>query len=195
MLFSSAGCGPSKRSFGPSVAWYYSSVGSLNPRIAHSGQQCLGIIRVWAFLSLELLLRASGALVLSECGRSCPSNRSFGPAAPWYYSSAGVTVPRIAPLGQQCLGIIRVWTLVSLESLLRASSALVLFECGHYCPSNRSFGPAMPWYYSSAGVIVPRSALSVFSATHVIFEYGSTSSLKNSRNVMLSTRSGATITC
>jgi hypothetical protein len=97
-------------------------------------------------LSLESLIWASSALVLFECRCYFPSNRSFGPAAPWYYSSAGVIVPRVAPSGQQRLGIIRVRAFLSLESLLRASSALVLFEFGHYCPSNRSFGPAASWY-------------------------------------------------
>jgi hypothetical protein len=73
-------------------------------------------------LSLKLLLHAFSALVLFECGRAvprivpsglqrlgiirvwacCPSNCSFGPSAPWYYSSAGVLVPRIAPSGYQC---------------------------------------------------------------------------------------------
>jgi hypothetical protein len=113
-------------------------------------------------LSLESLLRASSALVLFECRLSCPSNRSFGPAAPWYYSSAGSLVPRITPSGQQRLGIIRVRALLSLESLLWASRALVLFECGLLCPSSRSFRPAAPWYYSSAGYLVPRSALLIF---------------------------------
>jgi hypothetical protein len=64
------------------------------------------ILRVRAFLSLELLVWASTTLVLFDCERSCPSNRSFGLATPWYYSSAGVFVPRIAPSGQQRLGII-----------------------------------------------------------------------------------------
>jgi hypothetical protein len=125
--------------------------------------QRLGIIRVWVFLSLESLLRASSALVLFECGPSCPSNRSFGLAALWYYSSAGVLVPRIAPSGQQCLGIIRVRAFLSLKSLLGARSALVLFECGRSCPSNRSFGlEAHRSYSSSAGYFVPRSALFIF---------------------------------
>jgi hypothetical protein len=39
------------------------------------------------------LLRASSASTLFECGRSCPSNRSFGPAAPPRYSSAGALIP------------------------------------------------------------------------------------------------------
>jgi hypothetical protein len=39
-----------------------------------SGQQRLSIIRVWAFLPPELIFRASSALVLFECGLSCPSN-------------------------------------------------------------------------------------------------------------------------
>jgi hypothetical protein len=145
-------------SFGPATPWYYSSAGVIVPRITPLGQQRLGIIRVRAFLSLESFLRASNALVLFECGRSYPSNRSFGPAVPWYYSSVGVIVPRIAPSGQQRLGIIRVWALLSLESLLWANSTLVLFERGRYCPSNRSFGPLEPWYYLSAGVTVPRIA-------------------------------------
>jgi hypothetical protein len=68
--------------------------------------------------------------MLFECGLSCPSNRSFGLAVPWYYSSAGVIVPRIAPSGQQRLGIIRVRVLLSLELLLQASSTSELFECG-----------------------------------------------------------------
>jgi hypothetical protein len=49
---------------------------------------------------------------------------------------------------------------LSLESLLRASSAFVLFECGLSRPSNRSFGPAAPPNYSSVGSFVPRIALS-----------------------------------
>jgi hypothetical protein len=49
-----------------------------------------------------------------------------------------------------------VWALLSLESLLRASSALVLFECERYCSSNRFFGPAAPWYYSSQSSTSPR---------------------------------------
>jgi hypothetical protein len=75
--------------------------------------------------------------IIFECGLSCPSNRSFRPAAPWHYSSAGVLVPRIAHSGQQRLDIIRVRAFLSLESLIQASSALVLFECGRSCPSNR----------------------------------------------------------
>jgi hypothetical protein len=76
---------------------------------------------------LESLLRASSALVLFECGRSCPSN-----------------------------------------CFIRASSALVLFECGRSCPSNRFFGPAAPWYYSSAGVLVPRIASSGLQRLRII---------------------------
>jgi hypothetical protein len=67
----------------------------LSLELLHSGLQCLGIIRVRVLLSLESLFRAFSALVLFECGRSCPSNLSFGPSAPWYYSSAGTLVPRI----------------------------------------------------------------------------------------------------
>jgi hypothetical protein len=130
--------------------------------------------------SADYLVPQSPLFILFECGRYCLSNRSFGPAAPWYCSSAGALVPRIAPSGRQCLGIIRVRTLLSLEPLLRASSALVLFECGRSCPSNcfiwafsafaiirvRAsvpriilFGLAAPSYYSSAGS-VPRIVFS-----------------------------------
>jgi hypothetical protein len=106
--------------------------------------------RMRALLSLESIIQASSALALFECGRSCPSNHSFRPAAPWYYSSAGVLVPRIAPSGQQRLRIIRVWASVPRiifigptthlnyssagfgpsNRLLRASNASKLFECG-----------------------------------------------------------------
>jgi hypothetical protein len=114
--------------------------GALIPRIAPSGQQCLGIIRVQALLSLELLhsslqhlcyyssagfsplnhfIHASNDLVLFECGRSCPSNISFGPAVPWYYSSVGALVPRIAsfgPLAPLLLFKCGLWSLESFYS-------------------------------------------------------------------------------
>jgi hypothetical protein len=93
---------------------------------------------------------------LFEYGLFSPSNRSFGPSAP--YSSVDCLVPRIASSGIRCLHIIRVRALLSLESLHRASSALVLFKCGLLSPSNCSFGLSVPSYYSSAGVIVPRIA-------------------------------------
>jgi hypothetical protein len=92
--------------------------------------------RVWALLSLESIIQASSALALFECGHSSPSNRSFRPASPWHYSSAGILVPRIAQSGQQRLGIIRVRAFLSLESLIQARSTLVLFECGRSCTSN-----------------------------------------------------------
>jgi hypothetical protein len=68
-------------------------------------------------------------------------------------------VPRIAPSGQQCLGIIRVWAFLSLESLLRASSASTLFDCGlrslelfsssvGFNSSNRIFRPSVLSFYS-----------------------------------------------
>jgi hypothetical protein len=107
-------------------------------------------LRVRALLSLESLLRASSALVLFECGRSCPSNRSFRPAAPWYYSSAGALVPRIAPSGQQRLGIIRA----------RASVPRIIL-----------FGPAAPLRYSSAGFGPLNYSLQASSAS-ALFERG-----------------------
>jgi hypothetical protein len=123
-------------------------------------------------LSLESLVRASSALVFFECGHYCPSNCFFRPAAPWYSLSAGVIVPRIASSGQQRFGIIRLRALLSLKSLLRASSAFVLFECGLFCPSKRIVHilqvrailslKAHCSYSSSAGYLVPRSALLIF---------------------------------
>jgi hypothetical protein len=158
VLFECGHSCPLNCSFGSSAPVYYSSVGYLVPRISLSVQQHLGIIRVWAFLSLESLFQVFSTCILFECGISCPSNLSFGLASPWYYLSVGVLVPRIAPSGQQRLGIIRVPALLSLESLFRVFSTCILFECGLSCPSNLSFGPVAPWYYSSVGVIVPRIA-------------------------------------
>jgi hypothetical protein len=106
--------------------------------------------RVRALLSLESIIQASSALALFECGRSCPSNRSFRPAAPWYYLSAGVPVPRIVffgpaaplryssadfgpsnyPLRASSASTLFDYGLRSLELSLRASSASTLFECG-----------------------------------------------------------------
>jgi hypothetical protein len=111
---------------------------------------------VRASLSLESFFRAFSAFILFEC---CPTNRSFGPAAPWYYLSAGSLVPRIALSGLHRLYIIRVRALLSIESLFWACSALVLFKCRLSCPSNRSFRLSSPLYYSSAGSLVPRIAL------------------------------------
>jgi hypothetical protein len=88
--------------------------------------------------------------IIFECGCYCPSNRFFGPAAPWYYSSAGVIVPRIDSLGQQRLGIIRV----------RASVPQIIL-----------FGPAASLRYSIAG-FGPSNHFLRASSTLVLFEYG-----------------------
>jgi hypothetical protein len=155
--------------------------------------------------------QSTTSFILFKCGRYCPLNRSFRPAAPWYYSSAGALVPQIALSGQQRLHIIRVRASVPrivffvlatpshysnagsgpsncffrassalvlfecglrfLESLLRASSALVLFKCGRSCPSNRSFGPAAPLRYSTAGFGHLNYSLRASSAS-TLFECG-----------------------
>jgi hypothetical protein len=78
----------------------------------------------------------------SSAGALVPRIASFGPSAPWFYSSAGVIVPRIASLGQQQFGFIRVRALLSLESLLQASGALVLFECGRDASGGDIFSPS-----------------------------------------------------
>jgi TM2 domain-containing membrane protein YozV len=145
----------SNHSFRPSAALYYSSAGSLVSRIALSGLHRLGIIRVRALLSLKLLFWSFIAFILLECRLLCPLNHSFGPSTPLYYSSADSLVPRIALLGLHRFYIIRVRASLSLESFFRAFSAFILFECRLSCLSNRSFGPAAPWYYSSAGSLVP----------------------------------------
>jgi hypothetical protein len=177
--------------FGLATPSHYSSTGYLVPRISSLGLQRLHIIRVRALLSLESLLRANSALVLFECGRSCPSNRSFRPSAPSYYLSAGVIVPRIAPSGQQRLGIIRVWALLSLESLFQASNAFTLFECGLRSLESSSsgqqrfriirvralvpriifFGLATPSHYSSAG-FGPSNRLLRASSASALFKCG-----------------------
>jgi hypothetical protein len=146
----------------------YSSADVIVPRIASSGQQRLGIIQVRALLSLESLLRANSTLVLFECRRYCPSNRFIGPATPWYYSSAGALVPRIASSGLQHLGIIRVWAILSLEahcsysssadalsfeSLHQAFSASIFFEYGLLSPSNLYFGLSMLSSYLSRNMV------------------------------------------
>jgi hypothetical protein len=121
--------------------------------------------------SLESLHQAFSASILFECGRS---------------------IARIASSGLQRLHIIRVRALLFLESLFqafsalvlfecglllslellfRASSALVLFECGRSCPSNRSFGPAAPSHYSSAG-FSPSNHFIRASSASILFSSG-----------------------
>jgi hypothetical protein len=99
------------------------------------------------------------------------------------YSSADVIVPRIASSGQQRLGIIQVRALLSLESLLRANSTLVLFECRRYCPSNRFIGPATPWYYSSRALLSLESLHRAFS-TLVLFECGLSCPSKRTAHIL-----------
>jgi hypothetical protein len=97
----------------------YLSVGVVVPRITSSGQQRLGIIRVRALLFLESLLRASSALVLFECGLSCPSKRT----------AYILRVQVILSLEVHCSYYSNAGSGPSNYSLL-ASSALVFFECG-----------------------------------------------------------------
>jgi hypothetical protein len=67
------------------------------------------------------------------------------------------------------LDIIQVRALLSRESLLRANSALVLFECGCSSPSNRFIRPSVPSSYWSVGALVPRISLSGYQCLHLIF--------------------------
>jgi hypothetical protein len=138
-------------------------------------------------LSLEWLHQVSSALVLFECGRYCHSNCSFGPAVPWYYSSADALVPQIASSGLQRLHIIRVRTLCpsnrfirpsappfyssanawSLESLHQAFSASILFECGRSVPRIASLG-LQRLYIIRVRASVPRIALFGPAVPHII---------------------------
>jgi hypothetical protein len=100
--------------------------------------------------------------IFFECGLFCPSKRT--------------------------VNIVRVQAFLSLESLLRASSAFTLFECGLRSLESSSsgqqrlhiirvrasvprivfIGPAAPLRYSSAGALVPRIALSGFQRLGII---------------------------
>jgi hypothetical protein len=170
---------------------YYLSAGVVVPRIAPLGQQRLGIIRVRAFLSLKSLLWASSALVLFECGRSCPLKRTTHilrvrailslEAHYSYSSSAGYLVPRSALLiffgcGLSCPSkltayIIRVQAILSLELLFWVFSTCIIIRVRTLCPSNRFIMPSSPPYYSSADAVSLESLHQAFSAS-ILFECG-----------------------
>jgi hypothetical protein len=126
--YSSAGFGPSNRSFGFSASPYYSSAG---------------------FGPSNRLHRASSASILFECGRSVPRIASLG-LQRLHIIRVRASVPRIASLGLQRLHIIRVRASVPRivfigpaappnysstgfgpsNHFLRASSAFILLKCG-----------------------------------------------------------------
>jgi hypothetical protein len=113
-------------------------------------QHCSHIIFECRLWSLESFFWVFNTYILFECGRYCPSNRSFGPAAPWYSSSAGYLVPRSTLLiffecklsysSKRTAYIIRVRTILSLESLFQVFRAFVLLECGRSVPRIFSSG-------------------------------------------------------
>jgi hypothetical protein len=108
--------------------------------------QCLGIIRVRALLSLESLFRAFSALVLFECGRSCPSNRFLWASSASIFFECTLWSHESFSLGQQCLYIIRV----------RAS-----------VPRIALFGPVVPLQYSSVGSGPSNYFLRIFDASTI----------------------------
>jgi hypothetical protein len=120
------------------------------------------------FLSLESLIQASSALALFECERSCPSNHSFRPAAPWYYSSAGVLVPRIvffgpaAPLRYSSAGF------GPSNYPLWASSASTLFDYGLWSLELFSSGQQR-LYVIRVWVSIPRIASFGHQSFHSIW--------------------------
>jgi hypothetical protein len=175
----SAGFGPSNHFFSASSAAILFECGFRSLESFLFGQQRRHIIRVRALVPRIVFFwpaaspyyssadfgpsnhffSASSAAILFECGlRSLELFSSGQPRR--HIIRVRASVPRIALSGQQCLCVIQVRAFLSLESLLRASSASALFECGRSCPSNRSFVLAAPLCYSSAGVVVPRIALS-----------------------------------
>jgi hypothetical protein len=58
--------------------------------------------------------------------------------------------------------------LLSLESLLRASSALVLFECGRYCPSNRFLQASSASIFFECGLRSLESLSSGHQRLHIL---------------------------
>jgi hypothetical protein len=95
--------------FGLAAPLRYSSAGPLVPRIALSGFQRLGIIRVRALFSLESFFLGQQRLHILRVRASVPRIIFFGPAAPPYSSSAGFD-----PSNRS----------------LWASSTSIFFECG-----------------------------------------------------------------
>jgi hypothetical protein len=132
--------------------------------------------------------------IIFECGLSCPSNRSFRPAAPWYLFECELRSLESSSSGQQRLRIIFFGPAAppnysSVGYLVSRSALFILFERGlrsfelfsssqqRLCviraraliPRIIFFGPAAPPYSSSAG-FGPSNRFLRASSASIFFE-------------------------
>jgi hypothetical protein len=90
--------------------------------------RCHLIIRVVDSAPSNYFLWASSAVLLFELWILLPQIISFGPAAPFYYSSCGFCSLELSPLGQQRRLIIQVVDSGPSNHFFSASSTAILFK-------------------------------------------------------------------